>query len=155
MRTLIKVLITILFKLLILALIFPLPRLFRNLHSTTLQLCTFRVASFLTFRSVLLSFDSRLVQFVGYGFQPVEICKKCLLCWNQFQRIIQVIQNCKCGVVNFDESYNAIAEIIGIGIFDFFVVYGSCKHRSLGDCAVWFFEGGYSKAYHFFHCISL
>lgn len=46
------------------------------------------------------------------------------------------IQNCKCRVVNFDKSYNVIDEIIGAGIFDFFAVYGSCKQRSLGDCAV-------------------
>lgn len=53
----------------------------------------------------------------------VEICKKGLLCRNQFQGVIQTVQNGECGVVNFGESYNVVAEIIGAGVFDVCAVY--------------------------------
>ena len=66
----------------------------------------------------------------------LKFVRKGLLCRNQFQGVIQTVQNGECGVVNFGESYNVVAEIIGAGIFDFFAVYGSYKQRSLGDCAV-------------------
>lgn len=59
----------------------------------------------------------------GFLCDRVEICKKRLTLPKPISGVIQTVQNGECGVVNFGESYNVVAEIIGAGVFDVFAIY--------------------------------
>ena len=54
-------------------------RLFSEPCGITFHLSSFKVASLFTLRSVLLRFDSRLIQLISHDFQPLLLSIKLLL----------------------------------------------------------------------------